>query len=35
MELHNETGALEVADAFEYGFKYGASIMMEVLKDEL
>lgn len=34
MELHTETIALETADAFECGFKYGALIMIEVLKDE-
>ncbi|WFR58894.1 hypothetical protein QA584_07380 [Anaerocolumna sp. AGMB13025] len=34
MELHTETVALETADAFECGFKYGALIMIEVLKDE-
>lgn len=33
LELHTESGALEVADSFVYGFKYGALIMMEVLKD--
>ncbi|MGN6715523.1 DUF6809 family protein [Anaerocolumna jejuensis] len=32
MELHNESAALETADAFECGFKYGVSIMIEVLK---
>ena len=34
MELHTESAALETADAFEYGFKYGALIMIEVLKNE-
>lgn len=34
MELHTEAVALETADAFECGFKYGALIMIEVLKDE-
>ncbi|MFT4145719.1 MAG: hypothetical protein QM644_14800 [Mobilitalea sp.] len=33
MELHTESVALETADAFECGFKYGALIMIEVLKD--
>jgi hypothetical protein len=33
LEIHNEIDAFEVADAFEYGFKYGSLIMMEVLKD--
>ncbi len=33
MEIHNEISAFEVADAFEYGFKYGSLIMMEVLTD--
>lgn len=34
MELHTESVALETADAFKCGFKYGALIMLEVLKDE-
>lgn len=34
LELHNEIGAFEVADAFKYGFKYGSLIMMEVLSDK-
>ena len=33
LELHTELDALETASAFEYGFKYGSLIMMEVLKD--
>jgi predicted esterase len=33
-ELHTESLALETADAFECGFKQGALIMLEVLKDE-
>ncbi len=33
MELNTESVALETADAFECGFKYGALIMIEVLKD--
>lgn len=33
LELHTESGALEVADSFAYGFKYGVLIMMEVLRD--
>ncbi|BCJ93810.1 hypothetical protein acsn021_13790 [Anaerocolumna cellulosilytica] len=34
MELHTESVAIETADAFECGFKQGALIMLEVLKDE-
>ena len=33
MELHTGSAALETADAFVSGFKYGALIMMELLKD--
>ncbi|MGB8451783.1 MAG: DUF6809 family protein [Anaerocolumna sp.] len=33
MEIHTESGALEATNAFVYGFKYGALIMIEVLKD--
>ena len=34
MELHTESVALETADAFESGFKYGALIMIAVLKND-
>jgi hypothetical protein len=34
IELHTESGALETADAFVYGFKYGTLIMLEVLQDK-
>lgn len=34
IELHTESVALETADAFECGFKYGALIMLDILKDE-
>lgn len=33
MELNNELGSMEVTNAFEYGFKYGTLIMIEVLTD--
>ena len=33
MELHTESAALETADAFVGGFKYGALMMIGVLKD--
>ena len=33
MELNDELGSLEVTNAFEYGFKYGTLIMIEVLTD--
>jgi hypothetical protein len=32
MELHTESVALETADAFECGFRFGALIMIDVLK---
>lgn len=35
MELHTESGSLETADAFENGFRYGALIMIEVLKGKV
>ena len=34
IELHNESVAIETADAFECGFKQGALIMIEVIKDK-
>jgi hypothetical protein len=34
MEITTETNALETANAFSFGFKYGAVMMTEILKDE-
>ncbi len=33
LEIINEENALEISDTFRSGFRYGALIMMEILKD--
>lgn len=33
-EISTEANALETANAFVHGFKYGATMMMEILKNE-
>lgn len=33
MELSTESNALETENSFNYGFKYGAIMMMEILLD--
>lgn len=35
IELHTESGAFESADAFACGVKYGALIILEILKEKL
>ncbi|BCJ94428.1 hypothetical protein acsn021_19970 [Anaerocolumna cellulosilytica] len=34
MEITTETNSLETAHSFSFGFKYGAIMMMEILKNE-
>jgi|GEM_PF-1160107 hypothetical protein len=33
-EINSEANALETVNAFTHGFKYGAIMMMEILKNE-
>ncbi len=34
VELHTASVAIETEDAFECGFRYGALVMLEILKSE-
>ena len=34
LEINTELGAIEVSEAFDFGFKCGASILLEIIKNK-